>query len=379
MATKDETKKKVLLTSQNTNKPTIQMQLSAWNASYKGNHKSFIHQHFLEEAQSTITDNYVIMVPSYLVFDNMLMEFLSAMNVTSELTVIYDEIYERGLEYDWKRPFENTGLNVKFETTEQGQDQIKAQLKRLQTTSKNLMFVADTMTIEKYAGLGKTQFQSNTFVWMVFTKDTMPFKCYENCTDTQIYWAKVIKTTASEELANFTEFVWSEELDRQFPFSQKTYNHLQTSFCLDVMYTVMRYILGGNNPGGELDANGNAATPMNVTVAALLRNESLDYDFGPYRHHYSHWFYQVTTAVIIRIDRMSRFPKARFSKLIGNWTYIEGLRPKYGGLGVDVRNITHYRVVTILVRPIIIYIFIKILSMLQKAFLARTFCANWRS
>lgn len=57
----------------------------------------------------------------------------------------------------------------------------------------------------------------------------------------------------------------------------------------------------------------------------------------------------MTSAVIIKIDRLARLPKARFSKLLANWTYVESLRFKFGGLGVDVRNLTHYRVVTIMV------------------------------
>ncbi|CAD5221957.1 unnamed protein product [Bursaphelenchus xylophilus] len=341
MTVNAESSKEVLVAAQNSNIPTIQMQLSAWNASYK------------DEPQTTITDNYVILVPSYLVFDNMLLEFIAAMNISSTITVLYSEHYVRGIQYDWEVPFENMDVDVKLVKAEYSDDLITAQLKKLEQETKYLLFVTDTLTIEKYVALGQKQIEEEKFTWMVFTKDTMPFKCFQNCSEVKLYWGRVIKTTATEELANFTEFLMSEELDKQFPFSQQTYNHLQTSFCLDVMYTVMRYMLGGNN-SEQLEINsGEDQVQINATVAALLRDESMDYDFGPFTHHFSHWFYQVTNGIVIKIDRVKRFPKAKFNKLIANWTFVEGLRPKFGGLGVDVRNITHYRVVTILQEPFV--------------------------
>ncbi|CAD5215980.1 unnamed protein product [Bursaphelenchus okinawaensis] len=341
MTTAEESSKKVLVAAQNSNIPTIQMQLTSWNASYK------------DEPQSTITDNYVILVPSYLVFDNLLADFVNAMNVTSEITVIYSEEYVRGIQYEWQTPFNSLNVSVDFVKSEETDDLISSQLAGFEQKTKYLMFVTDTSTVEKYVSLGQKQIATDMFTWMVFTKDTMPFKCFQNCSDVQLYWSRVIKTTATEELANFTEFLWSEELDKQFPFSQQTYNHLQTSFCLDVMYTVMRYMLGGNNAQElEIDRD-EEAVQVNATVAALLRDESMDYDFGPFRHHFSHYFYQITNGVILKVDRVKRLPKAKFNKLIANWTYVDGLRPKFGGLGIDVRNLTHYRVVTILQEPFV--------------------------
>ena len=49
-------------------------------------------------------------------------------------------------------------------------------------------------------------------MWLVFTKDQMPFRCNKKCAEAKIYWFRVIKTTASDELAMFSEFVWAEEL-----------------------------------------------------------------------------------------------------------------------------------------------------------------------
>lgn len=95
-------------------------------------------------------------------------------------------------------------------------------------------------------------------------------------------------------MANFADFVWSEELETQFMFSRNTYNHLQTSYCLDIIYTALDYLIGMNSSKHEqaeaekqLDPRGS-----NVTVRELLERNK-DYDFGFYLHHYAHYYYQV--------------------------------------------------------------------------------------
>lgn len=50
-------------------------------------------------------DNYVVMVPSYIVFDNMLRDFIKSLNITTDITVIYDQKYR--IELNWRRLFLN--------------------------------------------------------------------------------------------------------------------------------------------------------------------------------------------------------------------------------------------------------------------------------
>jgi hypothetical protein len=75
---------------------------------------------------------------------------------------------------------------------------ITAHLNRLGQNAKNLLFITDTITIEKYVLAAQKQIEANLWTWLVFTKDTLPFKCLQ-CDDAQIYWARVVKSTASEE------------------------------------------------------------------------------------------------------------------------------------------------------------------------------------
>jgi hypothetical protein len=110
----------------------------------------------------------------------------------------------------------------------------------------------------------------------------------------------VVKSTSSEELSNFSDFVWSEELETQFMFARNTYNHLQTSYALDIIYTAIDFLIGMNVTQKDKDhaANADAITAQleskgaNMTVRSLLERNK-DYDFGYFLHHYAHYYYQV--------------------------------------------------------------------------------------
>lgn len=39
------------------------------------------------------TDNFVSLIPSYVVFDNMLIELISALNITTQIVILYDNHY----------------------------------------------------------------------------------------------------------------------------------------------------------------------------------------------------------------------------------------------------------------------------------------------
>ncbi|KAI6188571.1 CRE-GLR-7 protein [Aphelenchoides besseyi] len=346
--TKDyELQQRLLQTAQNLNIPTIQTQLQPWDGSYK------------ENDQITVTDNYAIMVPSYIVFDNLLYDYIKSMNITSETTVIYDEKYMNSMEYDWKSPYTNLSVPIDFQLAEKTSGSITAHLNKLEQAAKVLLFITDTKTVEDYVLAGQKQIEAGLWQWLVFTKDTLPFRC-SKCNNAQLHWVRVVKSTSTEELSNFSDFVWSEELENQFLFSRNTYNHLQTSYCLDIVYTAIDYLLGENATSDSVPEGTTTPAPvemdMNVTIKTLLER-SKDYDFGPYEHHYAHWYYQVTNAIILRIDRMARFPDAKFSKhvtdqlLIG--LFFNGITPFYDSLGVNVRQLTHYRIVTILQEPFI--------------------------
>lgn len=97
--------------SRDKNIPIIQYQLHPWTGFYNGTNttgasRTATSQHLVTEASHTdnsdpvsnetepaIPDNFAVIVPSYIVLDNMLDEFVTSMNITDELTILYDEQY----------------------------------------------------------------------------------------------------------------------------------------------------------------------------------------------------------------------------------------------------------------------------------------------
>ncbi|KAI6238911.1 Protein CBR-GLR-7 [Aphelenchoides fujianensis] len=337
--------------------PTIQTRLHQWEGVSR-----------VDENDTNSNQNYAVMIPSFVVFDNMLDDMLQALEITTNLTVIYDEQYQNSMEYDWQRPFLTANISVSFEVAERTPELITEHLNRLERASKILLFITDTSSVEAYVLAGQSQIEANQWRWIVFTRDALAFKCQE-CENVQIHWARVVKSTASEELANFADFVWSEELETSFLYSRHTKHQLQMSYCLDLVYTALAMLQGFNETTEDVIRNESEVDwrQQNASLHSTLRR-SRDFDFGPYKHHGDGVFYQASLpllpqliggfqqikAVDIRIDRMSRFPHSKFSKLVANWTFTDGLQPLYpGGIGVNVRQLTHYRVVTVLQEPFV--------------------------
>lgn len=113
----------------------------------------------------------------------------------------------------------------------------------------------------------------------------------------------MVKSWATEELANFAEFVFTEELDNQFLYARHSQHHVQTSFCLDIMYTAFKMIFYINDTFSDVPTEPILVADdelKNETVRFVLRNVT-DYDFGLYESYYAHWWYQVTVHIAVQI------------------------------------------------------------------------------
>lgn len=73
------------------------------------------------------------------------------------------------MQYDWKRPFQELPIPVDFQVLKKG-SLIDAHLKMLENTTKILLFVTDTLTIENYVMAAQRQIQENVWTWIVFTE-----------------------------------------------------------------------------------------------------------------------------------------------------------------------------------------------------------------
>ena len=194
------------------------------------------------------------------------------------------------MSYNWRQPFESLEVPVVFEQAEKNEEAIGEHLGRLSASATTLLFITPTSIIEAYVLAAQRQIANNTWpTWIVFTKDTQPFKCLR-CLNAQIYWARIVKSWATEELANFADFVYTEELDTQFLFARNTQHHVQTSYCLDIIYTALKAIFVINDTLVDVPVDP-IMTPApdaerNETINFILRNVT-DYDFGLYELHYA--------------------------------------------------------------------------------------------
>ncbi|KAI6185504.1 Protein CBR-GLR-7 [Aphelenchoides besseyi] len=278
---------------------------------------------------TTSAQNYAVMVPSFVVFDNMLDDMIQALEIKTNIIVIYDEKYQNLMEDDWQRPFLALNVSVDFQTAEKTPELITEHLNRLGRTTKVLMFITNTMTVEDYVRTGQKQIEENLWTWIVFTKDTLAFKCV-GCENVQIHWVRVAKSTASEELADFADFVWSEELEEQFVYSRETKHHLQMSYSLDIIWTALTMLQGYNETSEDIMGQESPVNwhDQNTTLHGLLRCFN-EFDFGIYRFHSNNDI----TAVDIRIDRMSRFPHSQFAKLQEPFVALGGPSETFGFQG----------------------------------------------
>lgn len=58
-----------------------------------------------------------------------------------------------------------------------------------------------------------------------------------------MYWARVIKLKTSDTIRYFFDFLRSEQLTSHFDLSSNTSNHLQISYCLDIAYIALDYLV----------------------------------------------------------------------------------------------------------------------------------------
>jgi predicted RNA-binding Zn-ribbon protein involved in translation (DUF1610 family) len=183
------------------------------------------------------------------------------------------------MEYDWRHPFQQLNVAVRFESVEKSPQLIEAHLNRLKQSTKIVLFVTETLSVENYVLAAQSDSVKRNLIWIVVTKDQSPFKC-PNCHDAKIYWISLAKSTSNEVLSKFAEFIWPDKLEQQFLFARESRNQLRTAYCLDMMYDVLDYLIGLNKRN------------VNMTVSEILKNNT-DHDFGAFVYHSGNLYYQV--------------------------------------------------------------------------------------
>jgi homospermidine synthase len=85
LARDDTMKRQIMGISEKLNLATIQTHLLSWDGFTK------------DDISQSETEQYIEMVPSYMVFNNILSDLISRLGITNEITVIYDEKYRKFL------------------------------------------------------------------------------------------------------------------------------------------------------------------------------------------------------------------------------------------------------------------------------------------
>ncbi|KAI1725677.1 ligand-gated ion channel domain-containing protein [Ditylenchus destructor] len=323
-----------------------------------------------------ITDNYIVMVPSFVVFDNILFEVINQLNITSKITVVYDKFFSEIMHlekfaliipfigetvlYYWRRPFEQLPVNVEFVAAVTDEASIRAHFNELALKSNHIFFAAATLIVESYLAAAVGHFEAKAFdTCVVFSKDTYSFRC-EECQSVNAFWIRMLPTSRVEMLREFAEFIKKEELDIDMNFKIMTYNEPKISYSIDVMSVAYEYLATYDSSLALLtnrkviigDEDPDTKNITAVTLKRLMKRR-LEYEFGSYERHYGYTYYQHVPAGIFKIDRRISEPEVNYHKYVGNWTLNDGIIPQYYSLGEDVRRINHYRIVTILQEPFV--------------------------
>ncbi|KAL7074304.1 hypothetical protein ACQ4LE_006231 [Meloidogyne hapla] len=329
-------------------------------------------------------ENFLLhLVPGFVVFDNIIPELIYLLNMTGPIVVIFDEQSEN-LIHDWRKPFTALPVPVRFEKMFSDLSAASMHIKQLSDKAKyNVFIVASAKSAELYIHASVSHFESRNFRrFIVLSKDTATFKC-EQCISADIFWIRMTSNSHVQTLRAFNEFLRQEELEylRNYHTTLPTFEEIRASFCLDTISLAFDFFLKNNyfnisNFIHDSSKNRNFSRTLKTKLPYLntpetnkipqmeekisLKQLILDIppqeccEFGSYELYFGDCYYQVVTAIILKIERRVHEPDVDYAKFIANWSLVEGIAPFYsGGLDVNVRNLHHYRIVTILQEPFV--------------------------
>ena len=163
--------------------------------------------------------------------------------------------------------------------------------------TKVVILLAKTTQIESYILHSQELVESNNLTWVVYSKDTLPFKC-EDCISVNMYWVRTLSAGTITDLRRLADFITLEELDIGMNYKIHTYEELWASACIDAMKISFLFILTQNETLQDLVPDTIKkqilAVPENRTINDILRYSSLQYEYGNYTYYYQSYYYQVS-------------------------------------------------------------------------------------
>uniref|UniRef100_A0A914N3V2 Uncharacterized protein n=1 Tax=Meloidogyne incognita TaxID=6306 RepID=A0A914N3V2_MELIC len=191
-------------------------------------------------------DNYLHLIPGFVVFDNIIPELIYALNMSGPFVVLYDEHIEN-LMYDWRRPF--TAFHVRFEKMLPNLSSASMHIKQLADKTKyNIFIVASAKAAELYIHASIHHFESHDFRrFIVLSRDTAPFKC-EQCFSADLFWIQMTSNGRVQTLRAFNDFLKQEELESFWNYRSPlpSFEEIRASFCLDTISLAFDFFLKNN-------------------------------------------------------------------------------------------------------------------------------------
>uniref|UniRef100_A0A7E4W6R4 PBPe domain-containing protein n=1 Tax=Panagrellus redivivus TaxID=6233 RepID=A0A7E4W6R4_PANRE len=326
---------------------TMQIDMTKWNGVYP-----------VTMDQQPDFPDYTRIIPGEYVMDNILREFFLLINITDEMTILMDDVHST--QDFWRIPFQELNISVTFlqMPTPTDGNAVKNQLTDLSTRTKTIVLVGDTLWIENYVFNAADFFTQNIFTWIMYSKDILPFKC-DLCIAVDMFVIRPLPTGLSEDVRYLSDYLESQEIDEPQYDVSKT-DEMDLSTCLGAIKVAFAYLIANNDTIiGLLSPD---YQPMfknmdnNRTLSDILtKTPDLHFEYGPYVHHYQSFYYQDIAAGVFKISRLANQLDDNINKYIGNWTFTQGIIPLYYNLGVNVRELRHYRIVTIIQEPFIQY------------------------
>ncbi|KAL3077934.1 hypothetical protein niasHS_013463 [Heterodera schachtii] len=354
LAQSAEAKEFVRWFAANSSVAAIQAELSSWNGVPPKGHLPMPFDHSV--------DNFLHLVPAFVVFDNILYQLIRHLNI-SEFIVLYDKHFDEKVEYEWRKLFSAASKKaVLFEPMFTKMSDATEHVKQLDVGSKsvkNIFIVASTKNAELYMQAAILQFEARHFPnFIVFTKDTLGLKC-EDCVSASLFWVRIMPNGRVATLRNFNEFLRQEEMEMDYKVPVPTFSETQVSFCLDIINITTRYLLMTNDllvkKAKKLPKNfwNERNSTKEKTLTKMISNPREEFEFGRYKHNHGKEFYQAMIGMILKVERRIEEPDVDYYKYVANWTLEKGIWPLYGNLNVDVQHLNHYRIVTIIHEPYI--------------------------
>ncbi|GMR62099.1 hypothetical protein PMAYCL1PPCAC_32294, partial [Pristionchus mayeri] len=133
-----------------------------------------------------------------------------------------------------------------------------------------------------------------------------------------------------------------------------SYEEVDASFYYDVVNATFNFLIKAHisNHSSTFSCGAVPSVNSSLSLANFLTARS-NLEYGPMKRRENNYFYQDFPVRIFSIDRTSKDEWSKFNKLMGNWSTGGGVRLYYESLTQSPRDITIFRVATVVHPPFV--------------------------